>query len=224
MKNHILLVIGLLLVSGFSHAQEWEVGMFIGMANYQGDMAENRIEFGETRTSFGLNLDYIIEPRFRVSGRFYNGTIGGDDANGNRVERGLSFTGQINELSVLGVYMPFATDRLRFNANFKPFVAPKLFIGLGATYSESKVASSIVNDPRFPESGDQSFFLCVPVGAGLHFAFSRHANLGVEAGWRTVFSDHLDGVSETGNPSANDWYFMTGINLSVNLSSALGDY
>jgi hypothetical protein len=38
--------------------------------------------------------------------------------------------------------------------------------------------------------------------------------LGLDVGWRPVFSDGLDGVKINGNPNQSDWYYFVGITTS----------
>ena len=62
------------------------------------------------------------------------------------------------------------------------------------------------------------------MGAGFKYRFLKKFTLGIEAGARKTFLDYLDGISDAdqrvkdyqyGNPKDDDWYFFTGISLSI---------
>ena len=42
--------------------------------------------------------------------------------------------------------------------------------------------------------------------------------IGLEGGWRPVFSDDLDGIRRNGNPGKGDWYYFAGVTVSFILS------
>ena len=56
--------------------------------------------------------------------------------------------------------------------------------------------------------------LPIPFGLGVKADINHQWMVGLEWGMRPVFSDMLDGVSQSGNPDQNDWYGMGGMNLS----------
>jgi OmpA-OmpF porin, OOP family len=56
--------------------------------------------------------------------------------------------------------------------------------------------------------------LSVPVGGGFRFRISDRSTLGIEAYTRMVLSDYLDGVSQSGNPEQNDWFFSGMVSFS----------
>ncbi|MCC7244331.1 MAG: hypothetical protein IT269_01515 [Saprospiraceae bacterium] len=65
-----------------------------------------------------------------------------------------------------------------------------------------------------PEDGLKTLFMLAPMGVGLRFDVFDRLIIGVEGGWRPVFSDDLDGVKVNGNPESNDWYYYGGTTIS----------
>jgi len=64
-----------------SAQQKVEFGGFAGFANYQGDLADENIQIGETKVSFGGIVRYHVQPKFIIRGSLFFGQITGDDAN-----------------------------------------------------------------------------------------------------------------------------------------------
>lgn len=52
------------------------------------------------------------------------------------------------------------------------------------------------------------------LGAGMNLDLGQNWLLGAELGARTAFTDYFDGVSQTGNPGENDWYWFGGMTLT----------
>ena len=57
------------------------------------------------------------------------------------------------------------------------------------------------------------------VGAGVRADISEFFVIGLEVGWRPVFSDDLDGVRYNGNPESGDWYYFAGLTTSFIISN-----
>lgn len=209
-----------------------EVGGFIGFANYQGDLAEDPIEFGETRYSFGGFAKYHYSRKLHLRAQLYYGRISGNDA--NKVENGpfprnWSFTADIYEASIQAEFLPFARPRIDRVGLFHPQINPFLSLGIGSSFATKTLSRDNTswreglredNPPgdyatSFKEPGDQDNFLVIPIGGGLRFDFTQWTTLAGEFGWRYTRSDYVDGVSVNGNPDKPDWYFFVGVTLST---------
>ena len=135
--------------------------------------------------------------------------------------------GPLLELSAVLEYAPlhFGTESTGGN---QFYFFPYLFVGAGGAYVHPKVEYYGPSDgvatyikTAFPEEGKaQRTLLCTPVGIGMRLNINRRVTVGFEGGWRPVYSDLLDGVSQNGNPEANDWYYFGGITASYYLGGA----
>ncbi len=215
MKNFLLLIF---LTSFLSlQAQQVELGLFTGFANYQGDLAEDPVEIGETSLSFGAFARYHLAPRFKIKGSVYYGLVSGSDANssGTRANRGWSFKSNLVEVSAMGEFHPLGRDRYAYGGVFKASVSPYVATGLGFVKIDSEVS---VTDPadanKFPEAGAKSTSLAVPFLVGIRLDAYEAVSLGFEWGWRATFNDYIDGVKKNGNPDRNDWYLFIGASLA----------
>ncbi|MEK7257522.1 MAG: DUF6089 family protein, partial [Bacteroidota bacterium] len=105
MKIRMLTIAFALFLPLLAIAQkQMEVGGFAGFANYQGDLSENQIQFGETKLAYGAFWRYHLHKKFKIRGNGYLGTVTGDDKNADSMlkERGWSFKSYILEFAVTG--------------------------------------------------------------------------------------------------------------------------
>lgn len=228
-----------LLLTGFSiQAQKLyranhrflEAGVYLGAANYAGDVAHSFFEPSETHLSYGGYLRYFIAERFSIRTQVYAGAISGEDAHAAddaQRARSLRFGTDILELAVLGEWHPLGLYRYKDVGVRRFFVSPYLFAGVAGVfggakteyYGEPAEESKVLAAP-LPESGPNQKFLAAPLGIGCRAQINETIILGLDAGARMVFSDKLDGVHLNGNPDNNDWYFFGGMSISFILSSA----
>lgn len=211
------MVLSFLTLSASLLAQNAEVGLFTGFANYQGDLVEDPVEIGETSLSFGAFARYHVSARFKVKGSVYYGLVSGNDANstGMRRDRGWSFKSNLLEVSATGEFHPLGRDRYATGGVFKASISPYVAAGIGLVKINSEVT---VTDPadanKFPEPGTKSSAIVVPMLVGVRLDAYESVSLGFEWGWRATFSDYIDGVKNSGNPDKNDWYIFIGASLA----------
>ncbi|HFA47688.1 MAG TPA: hypothetical protein ENJ95_01575 [Bacteroidetes bacterium] len=219
-RTAFLLALGLFAIK--AHAQiPIETGFFLGTTTYQGDLAENDIEFNELNFAFGGFLRYHFGYHFKMRGNLIYGKITGTDLNakGSLHERGWGFNSQIVEMSLLMEYHKFGRKRINEVGLFWRQVSPYLAAGLGvANFDPNIERANVAAYPgNFPEIGAKSSTLTLPVIVGVQFDLNEHWIISVEAGSRFTFNDYLDGVSKNGNPDKNDLFIFTGVSLSYYL-------
>lgn len=185
-------------------AQYMEAGLFVGGANYRGDLAE-KYHPDEWNSTYGLSLRYFFSPKFVWKTGFMNGQITGSDlhyrSNDPRHDRNLSFRTQLIELSTQFEYSLFKYDVLDGKVS-----TPYLFGGIGATYFNPQAEfrgtwydlRDLGTEGQGWTPGKKKYSqvaMVVPMGVGFRFALGRRVNLGFEVGYRKSFSDFLDDVS-----------------------------
>jgi OmpA-OmpF porin, OOP family len=216
---HKILLVWLLSLPFLIQAQKTEIGLFAGNANYQGDLAEGEIRFEETQIGYGGFFRYHIHPKIGVKFNVYSGTLSGNDANNSKLKsRGFEFKTNFTELSINFEWSPFPRKKYDaggefMSARFVPYVSA----GVGTTLlNKITGADNNIADGKvvIPEEGTPASLICVPVGGGFKFFISDRLTVGIEGGYRTVFSDYLDGISKNANPTRNDWYIVGGVTVS----------
>lgn len=188
-----------------------EAGIFVGMANYFGDLQPKQIPWGindaKTYTpSVGINYKYFINPnvgfRFGATYAKIRGADSLSDIRANQL-RNLSFTNNIFEVSA-GIeinFLPIDMEKFKFT--------PYIFAGIGAFYSNP---FALDNDgkkvhlrnlgtegqglPQYPDRKVYSTInASVPFGGGFKFMVGNTMMIAAEVGVRYTSTDYLDDVS-----------------------------
>lgn len=209
-----------------STSQTFEIGPYVGGANYIGDIGPTDYVNPNTLVVGGV-FKWNRSPRhaFRLS--VLHGKIKSDDADsdvGLRKQRGLSFENSITEIS-LGIEYTFWEYDLH---TYRPQFSPYLYTGITFFHSNGLVWERLPDPPTgqaggapvsVVETDDGNWDFSIPLIVGIKGSIADHWVLALEAGPRYTFGDNLDGGSErsaSGNihPNTNDWYFFTGLTVT----------
>lgn len=227
MKSLLPLLFALLSLQTISAQREsyFETGFLLGLTNYSGDVAEASIELSETQPGYGLYFRYHFSRHFAAKAHIYSGSIAGDDANSPTLSyRNLKFSTSLIEFGAVAEWHILGKERYTNTGIHNFFMTPYLFGGLGYTFADAKAeyygdpASEYAPQYPLPEEGLKDKFILVPVGIGVRADILDRLVIGAELGFRPVFSDDLDGISQNGNPDKGDWYYFTGLTISFILS------
>lgn len=190
-----------LLLSQILFAQ-FHVGVFLGTANYMGDL--NDKPFKRTKAAFGASLHYEVSDRFMLRSGFTFGKVeGGDPYSGStflKQNRNLSFQSDLFEVNLVGELSLFNLYNIRWSPyafagvalyHFNPFVkdsGSEVFLQPLSTEGQG-----LVEYPgRKPYKLTQ---FAIPFGGGIKYNVSDNVRLGLELGFRRLFTDYLDDVS-----------------------------
>ena len=221
--RYILVVVILLVFAPKTNSQTFEVGPYIGGANYIGDVGRTNFVLPNGLVG-GALLKWNRSPRHAFRFSLLYAEINADDADSNdsrRASRGYSFSNTIAEAS-LGIEFNFWSFDLHEG---HPQSTPYLYTGI--TYFR---ADHLLLDANFP-SGDlenqgANWDFAIPVVFGYKESITRHIVGALEVGVRYTFTDNLDGSwpeeifgnrmpqREFGNRNTNDWYVFTGVNFT----------
>lgn len=204
----------------------WEVGGFLALNNFYGDLVQpDVLSLKSTRLSLGgFGRLYLSDPLdLRIS--FSYGRLAASDLDyEEKANRGISFTRNMAEFAAVMEWEPFNKGLYDGTGTFQKSVSPYLFGGLGLLlgkpsldYENSSVESS--TGARMDQNNLKSGHFIVPIGLGLKFYTSESSTFSFEYGLRPVFNDYLEGVSNAGNPEANDWYGVFSLMLAKRLNT-----
>jgi hypothetical protein len=204
-----------------------EAGLLFGGTAYSGDVAEKAVDLTELQTGFGLFVRYHVNPNLSLKAHLYAGSISGDDRNSpDLAERGFVFGTTFYEWAGVAEWNFFAKERFSPTGVHKVHLSPYVYLGVGMTIADPKAQYVGTPDKRdiylkvpFPEENLQTNYVLAPMGLGLRLDLLDRLILGVEGGWRPVFSDDLDGVNINGNPDSGDWYYFFGASASFILNN-----
>lgn len=223
--NSYRILIFFLFIASAGTAQRVHVGLFSGLAAYNGDLTDKYFPKKVTNGAIGVTVNYELTDQVIIRGGFTYSVVGGADRYSNKpdlVARNLSFETSIAEFSVLGEYY-------LYNLYDRPF-SPYLFAGLAVyhfnpytfTGNNQKVYLQPLSTEgqglaAYPDRKPYSLTqLAIPFGGGVKFAITDAWHIGLELGLRKLFTDYLDDVSTT-YADPNDLLAAKG-QLAVDLS------
>lgn len=234
MKKTFSLLLTLFLTLSMNAQYSWELGLTTGLASYQGDFTTTPVP-GFNNSSFGLGVmgKYVFNYKWSVRPGVYFSSLKGDDfSSGDAWRENIrraSFSTGLTEISFIAEFEPFGEERYLGGRGFRKLISPYFFAGLGLAiikpepdFSMTSGSSSFLMKVGLDEDASKlkSHFV-LPLGAGVKFDLSEGWYISLEMGARATFTDYLDGLSEAGNPEANDWYYFTGITVLHRLDGSM---
>ena len=215
--KRILFVLLLTAMSFTAEAQINELGVFVGGANYIGDVGPTTY-VAPDKLALGILYKWNRSPRHSWRFGFNYGRIASDDADSDvsgRKQRGNTFKNTVKELSA-GLEFNFFDFNLH-DEGFK--ITPYVFTGISYFWYDELYMDA---DKEAKDYGNGSN-LAIPMTVGIKAHIAKNLVLGVEASARYTFTDNLDGSNPSdnkyenlrfGNLDSNDWYVFTGVTLT----------
>ena len=209
----------IVLTAFVGHSQTYEIGGFIGGANYIGDVGKTNY-VAPNDLAFGGVFKWNRSARHSFRGSLIVAGISGDDADSpepRREQRGYSFKNTITELSV-GLEYTFWEFNLH---NGRSQATPYLYTGL--TYFGYNALYKTSSDAIVEY--DKAGTMAIPMVIGYKASLGSKIILALEVGARYTFTDDLDGSNPVrdfadqdrlkfGNTNSDDWYVFTGVTLT----------
>lgn len=212
-----LITIFLLITIGQLHAQTYEIGIFVGGANFIGDVGRETYIYPSGFALGGI-AKWNKSKRYAWRGTLYYGQMVIDDNKsnaGSRQQRGYSFKNSVKEAS-LGLEFNFVEYNLH---KLGPAFTPYIYTGLTYfRYNYSYWDAGVLQDIDQEEGS-----FAIPMTLGFKARINQYLILGGEIGARYTFTDNLDGSNPEGsnfeefrfgNIISNDWYVFSGITLT----------
>lgn len=205
MKKIICASFILLFVSQTGDAQRFHLGIFGGVAAYNGDLTDRLFPKKVTNGAIGITGNYELSDNIMLRAGFTYTVVGGADRYSGKPElraRNLSFETSISEFSLVGEYYLLNLYDNR--------ISPYLYAGI-ALFRFNPYAYDSTNrvylrplgteGQGLPGYADRSTYsltqFAIPAGAGVKFAVTNNLHIGLELGLRKLFTDYLDDVSTT---------------------------
>lgn len=178
--------------------RKWVAGAGLGIGSYFGDL-NNPGDIIDLTPQLTLGMRYLFGRQFSVGSNLSWFVTRGDDKEASdvgREVRNLSFISNNIEWNVVG-YVDFFPRGPRFYQ--RPTLNPYAFAGFGLTYYNPKTeyeGQSYALRPLQTEGvGYSSITTVVPVGLGLRLRVSPFLDVSLEGGYRIMFTDYFDDVS-----------------------------
>lgn len=197
---------------------KYEAGINIGAYIYQGDLTPHRLGSIETvQPGFGISGTRIINSAFSARLLFNMARLVGNESIYKypdwRQQRNFSFTASVKELTLSLHWNVFGTNY--DEVKYEPYVfagAGASFVNITRNYSKVNLAyfgeRSVVQDGLVIDAATPTprIIPVLPVGAGVRYHISDRIVLNLEAAYRLMRTDYLDGFSQSANPGFKDHY------------------
>ncbi|HEX6333213.1 MAG TPA: DUF6089 family protein, partial [Flavisolibacter sp.] len=181
------------------HAQ-LRIGIFGGIANYQGDLVDEMYQ--SPRPVVGVHAAYEINKRISLrAGLSFARVAGADSLSESDVlrHRNLDFQTNIYEFSLVGE-INFLDMELK---RWSPYAFGGAAVFRFDPFTRDQAGNRVYLQPLGTEGQGISGYanqynrtqLAVPFGGGIKFAVSERLLLQAEVGLRKLFTDYLDDVS-----------------------------
>jgi opacity protein-like surface antigen len=197
---------GFLLLASMLFSQKVHIGVFGGLAAYQGDLTDKIFPKKVTNGVIGVSVNYELTEQFMIRGGFNHSIVGGADRfseDDSLRARNLAFETRLTEFSVIGEYYLFNL----YDQKFSPYVFAGLAVYHFNPYAYDSQKEKVFLKPLSTEGEGLSQYpdrksyaltqLAIPFGAGVKYAFTDNLRLGLELGMRKLFTDYFDDVSTT---------------------------
>ena len=197
------------------------VGLNAGAYIYQGDLTPNPLgSFPTTQPGFSVFVKKPINHFLAARVHMSFARLKGDDSRYSKPEyrqqRNFYFTTPVKEFSAQLVW------NIR-GRNYDDYgIMPYVFSGAGVSLINVKKDYSRMDTKVFAESSDvvnglavdnargtPRALLSVPVGVGAEYPLSERFSVNIETSYRFIFTDYLDGFSQSANPKLKDHYHST---------------
>jgi Outer membrane protein beta-barrel domain len=195
------LVLGLCCLPLLTVAQNFHFSARLGLANYQGDLKASSISLSKAKLLGSIGARYDLSEH--ISGRTYFSFTGlqANDKDGTDAmkTRNLSFQTKIIDWEITGQYSFFSLN--------EKWWTPYAFAGIGffhfKPYTKDEAGNKTALKPLSTEGqgfapGIKEYKLtqfCIPLGIGAEYSLNEDMRVGLELGYRKLFTDHLDDVS-----------------------------
>lgn len=195
----LLLVVTLLPI--ISVAQNFHFSARLGVAGYKGDLKEHAISLSQTKLMGSIGARYDLSEHVTARSYFTLASLTADDKKGSATmkQRNLNFQSKIFDWELTAQYNLFSlNDR---------WWTPYVFAGIGIYHfkpyttdgEDNKVfLQSLSTEGQGFVDGVDEYKLTqfsIPLGIGVDYPLNEDMRLGLEFGYRKIFTDYLDDVS-----------------------------
>jgi hypothetical protein len=198
MKKLLLFVFCIPFAAG---AQNFHFAARLGLAGYQGDLKLHSISLSQTKIMGSIGARYDLSEHLSARSYLTLTSLKGDDKRGkpSMQSRNLNFQTKLYDWELTGQYNLFSLN--------ERWWTPYVFAGIGLyhynPYTKDDLGKNAFLKPLSTEgqgfvSGVNNYKLTgfsLPVGLGINYALNEDMRVGLEFGYRKIFTDYLDDVS-----------------------------
>lgn len=195
------LLLGCFCLPIIASAQNFHFSARFGLVGYHGDLKAHAIGLSQTKLMGSLGARYDLSEHLSARSYLTLGSLRADDKKGivAMQERNLSFKTKLLDWELTGQYNFFSlNDR---------WWTPYVFAGIGIyhfnPYTKDTADKKYYLKPLSTEgqgftAGIKQYKLTqfsIPLGIGADYSLNEDMRIGIELGYRKIFTDYLDDVS-----------------------------
>jgi len=199
------MLIGMAFIASITKAQTFaenllqriSVNFSLGIANYGGDLQQQKLTLSQAKLATGVGLSYALNSKFRLRGEYLFAKIGADDKF-NRASlqaRNLNFKANLFETSLSLQYDFFDIE----DKKFTPYVYAGVAYFKASPYTTDENGNKVFLAGLGTEGqGAYSVkHISIPFGGGVQTMLTDIIGVSFEVGFRKTFTDYMDDVSGT---------------------------
>ena len=185
-------------ISSALAAQRLHIGVFGGLAAYNGDLTEKVFPKKVTNGAIGITGNYEIADQIMLKAGLTYAVVGGADRFSDKPEavlRNLAFETSVTELSVVGEYYLLNL----YERKYSPYVFAGLAIYHYNPYAANNTSQKIYLRPLSTEGQGLSGYpdrnvysltqMAIPFGGGMKYVLNPKYYISFEIGIRKTFFD-----------------------------------
>jgi hypothetical protein len=195
------LIFFILFIPAFAHSQNFHFSARVGASNYLGDLKDGLKPFSGLNLLGSLGARYDLAEKITARGYFSLTSLEADDKNGNASMklRNLNFQTKLFEFELSASYNIFSFNErwwspyvyagigfFHFNPYTKDGFRNKVYLHKLTTEGQGIVVGA--------EPYKKTQF-SIPLGLGIERTLGEDTRMGIEFGYRKIFTDYLDDVS-----------------------------
>ncbi len=190
-----------MITANAQNLEKVHINLSAGISNYQGDLQDKRFTFAQSNLAGGLGVSYDLSDRFSIRTGLMIGKLSADDKYGRNKARNLNFTTKLYEgqLGLEYYITPLADHALT------PYIFASVALFHFSPYTHDTSGNVVFLSPLSTEGegfiSGRSIYkrtqIAIPFGGGAKLSLSENINVGIELGFRKLFTDYLDDVSTT---------------------------
>lgn len=217
--NALFTMLCIALLPYFTHAQRMSLGLFAGAAGYQGDLTDKGYDWAELRNAVGFVTTHRLTDHFAAKVNFTHCSIAAADIHSvAKKNRKLSFETPINELGMSLEWHKESRVKYTTSGDFYNCSTPYVSLGVGGMRFHPFVKGLPAESPDLKADFSRTRFMVI-FGAGYKVGLGGDWTLSFDAATHMVFTDYLDGVSQSGRVN-EDFYGYGGITVFRNFGTA----
>lgn len=184
-----------------TEAQNFHFSGRLGLANYHGDLNQKSVTLSQAKLMGSIGAQYDLSEHITARSYVTFASLHADDKKGTAAiqQRNLNFKSKITDWELTAQY-----NFLSLNDSWW---TPYVFAGVGVyhfkPYTKDTSGNKYFLQPLSTEGegfmdGVKDYKLTqfsVPVGIGAAYSLNEDMRLGIEFGYRIIFTDYLDDVS-----------------------------